>query len=185
MNNNGSDARRTLFQRVYDTQKIALPNVILTFGVGHPFDLVKTRMQANPAITSGVLCSQEVFQKTGIRGFYTGGTMNFSRHLAKMMYRTPLENELYYAYKNQFPGNEDAVNVSTGLSMAVMDSFIICPLERIKVWLMTTEKNRSVNMWGRMHRHAGCCCCGLRFCIPVAVVIHLLTYHLPALCFSV
>ncbi len=64
----------------------------------HPFDLIKTKMQANPAIRSGCRMSLEIFKTCGIRGFYTGGSMNFSRVLVKGIYIS-----FFNGYLKDFP----------------------------------------------------------------------------------
>jgi len=134
-----------LSEKVAATAYIGASRVIFTFGCGHPFDLVKTRMQADPKIKSGILLSKEIYRQTGIRGFYAGGIPNFSRTLLKEAYRNP-QRAMTKSYLKQicpdFKGKEDAINIATGLTMACTDSFLICPLERLKVWMMTNYSSK-------------------------------------------
>ncbi len=57
----------------------------------HPLDLIKTKLQANPKIGSGVCMSYDIFKNHGIRGFYAGGSMNFSRVLVKGIFNALAE----------------------------------------------------------------------------------------------
>lgn len=144
---NGNDKNNDYLKKSLDSIVVALPRVVITFGAGHPFDLVKTRMQANPFIHSGVLLSKEIFQKTGIKGFYTGGVPNLARALLKETYRSPLRGGINYLCNQSMPGaSPESKSILTGVSMAISDTMIICPLERIKVWLMTNyqENNRKL-----------------------------------------
>ncbi len=127
----------------------ALPAAIITFGAGHPFDRVKTLMQANPNITSGILVSKEIFKQTGIRGFYTAGVPNGIRHVMKYAYRTPLEGGLEHFYADTLPesyNSKSTQKTAAGLSMALADTMIIMPLERLKVWLMTQQAETSASL---------------------------------------
>lgn len=133
----------TFFQNIIDSAIISLPRVVLTFGAGHPFELLKTRMQANPYIHSGLLLSREIYLQTGIRGFYIGGLPNFTRHFFKGAYQTPLRGGLAHFYNQQFPKlGETPKAALTGGTMAIADTLFI-PLERIQVWLMTNDKNNA------------------------------------------
>lgn len=135
-----SQSNKDVFSKIYDSMLISMPRVIITFTAGHPFELVKTRMQANPYIHSGVLLSKDIFQQTGIKGFYTGGLPNFSRAILKEAYRAPLRGGINYAFGQALPNSDKGTRAAlTGISMAIADTIIICPLERIKVWLMTNQ----------------------------------------------
>jgi hypothetical protein len=141
-----SSNRKDYSSKIYESVIIAMPKVGITFVSGHPFDLVKTIMQANPSIRSGWILSKDIMKEKGIKGFYTGGIPNLTRSILKEAYRTPLRGGLYYSYSRIFPDmNRSSKAIITGLSMAITDTMIICPLERIKVWIMTNYKdNRSI-----------------------------------------
>lgn len=135
------------WNKVTQSILIGTPRVILTFGAGHPFDLLKTRMQADPHISSAVLLTKKIFQETGIRGFYVAGIPNLTRSIIKETYRSPLRGFLASLYDEALPNaNKGSKATITSLSMAVTDTFLITPLERIKVWLMTKySHNKSFN----------------------------------------
>lgn len=139
---NNEPIEKTLFQKVVASSAIGCSRVIFTFGIGHPFDLVKTRMQANPYIESGHLLANDIYKQTGVRGFYVGGIPNLSRALFKETYRSPQRGFTKSFLDNSLPdfsGKKDFVNTATGLLMAGTDTFLICPLERLKVWMMTNN----------------------------------------------
>lgn len=144
-----SPVERTLFEKVIESSRIGGSRVIFTFGAGHPFDLVKTQMQANPNITSAVLLSKQIYRKSGIRGFYIGGIPNFSRSLLKETYRSPTRGFMKHNLQKMISdsGNhQDLVNLLTGFGMATIDTFIMCPLERLKVWMMTNyTRNKKIS----------------------------------------
>jgi hypothetical protein len=54
----------TTYSKVVQSISIGLSKVVLTFGTGHPFDYLKTRMQANPNIYSATLLSKEIYSKS-------------------------------------------------------------------------------------------------------------------------
>lgn len=138
-----------IFDKTVDSVKAALPAAIITFGAGHPFDRVKTLMQANPNISSGYLVSKEMFAQTGIKGFYTAGIPNSVRHIMKYAYRTPLEGGLERLYAETLPepyNTKSTRKTAAGLSMAMADTMIIMPLERLKVWLMTQRAESSASL---------------------------------------
>lgn len=176
---------------------IGAPRVILTFGAGHPFDLLKTRMQADPHIISAALLSKKIFQETGIRGFYVAGLPNFTRMMTKESYRSPLRGFLTSTYSHSFPDTSKGKQaVLTGLSMAVADTLLVTPLERIKVWLMTKpgekkslsgffyQKGEDVSL--RKHLFKGACISVTRgvlswctFLVPEAMIREAVIKHSP------
>jgi Mitochondrial carrier protein len=132
--------RTSGIEKAVQSVVIGAPRAIITFGAGHPFDLVKTRMQANPQIQSAVLLSNEIFKKTGIKGFYVGGLANGTRHVIKNAYRDPIRGFSKAFYKAKFPdASEASIGAATSLTMSTTDTYIIAPLERMKVWLMTNR----------------------------------------------
>jgi hypothetical protein len=89
-----------------------------------------------------------IYKTEGMLGFYKGGSMNFSRVMLKECYRSPLRGYMKQFYSQNLPDSfhtkyPDAKNVFTGLTMSMADTFIMCPLERLKVWLMTSPKEKT------------------------------------------
>lgn len=74
----------------------ALQGLTITF-VGHPFDTVKTRLQAN--IYSNTLsCIKYTYKYEGISGFYRGISVPLLSHIIKRSYQFPMFNHLTQNY---------------------------------------------------------------------------------------
>ena len=93
---------------------------------------------------------KEIYRTYGIRqGFYAGFIPSATRNVVKQLYRWPLMLILPQAYnsviptsvKNNYPS---VAKISTGLTLAVVDTFIICPFERLKVCLQTKKSDLSL-----------------------------------------
>ncbi len=117
----------------------------------HPFDLVKTKMQAEaaPKNVSAMQVVKDTYKNSGVRGFYAGAVPNGFRMVSKEVYRCPLLSFFPTFYKQTvFAGSDDYKILQkglTGLSIATIEVFAITPLERFKVWMMTKEdKNKSL-----------------------------------------
>ena len=47
----------------------------------------------------------------------------------------------------EYISNRATLGVVSGLSMAIFETGIICPFERLKVWLMTASERASIKMF--------------------------------------
>jgi len=67
--------------------------------------------------------------------------VNSLRVASKQLYRWPLQISLLGFFNNTFGDtlSRAASGVLCGISMAAIEIGIICPFERIKVWLMTAH----------------------------------------------
>jgi hypothetical protein len=89
--------------------------------------------------------TRRVYEIGGIKGFYAGAIPNGARLAIKQMYRYPMmarfpndfKRLLSEDFKQKYP---DAVPTATALTSASFETFIICPLERLKVFLMTNDQ---------------------------------------------
>lgn len=85
---------------------------------------------------------KDIYQNKGIKGFYAGSLPNLTRVLVKNSYRYPLMVGLPKFYNNNLPesinNNKFLLKLLTGSSIALVESIITCPIERIKVYFMTT-----------------------------------------------
>lgn len=104
---------------------------LISLPLEHPLDYFKTQKQVNPMISYHKLISNTPF-----RYMYRGFIPNAARQSIKQGYRFPLMIGLPNFYRKVIT-NEGYVQSLTGLSIAVIESIIICPLERLKIWLMT------------------------------------------------
>ena len=138
------------YKKFIKSSYVGVSLVIFTFSSNHPFDYLKTVRQANISnnISNRALVSQ-VYNSFGIRGFYTGGRTNFARAVLKEAYRNPVRGILKGFYSDIIPKSvqtkfPETRNIATGVSMACLDTFILCPLERLKVWVMTVDRKNGI-----------------------------------------
>lgn len=106
----------------------------------HPFDYLKTQQQAHLLQKSLVRIICETYQKMGLRGFYSGVVINGARAIAKQLYRWPLMLALPGLLALVVPSGlsqPELLKALTGLAIASVEVLLLCPLERLKVWLMT------------------------------------------------
>lgn len=112
--------------------------------VEHPLDLIKTRMQAEKKTKPVWQVCKDIYREKGFFGGYTAGIIpNGVRMTLKHMYRYPLMLKIPSFFKKNIPPGfqakyPDAEVLATALSIASIETLIICPLERCKVFLMTS-----------------------------------------------
>jgi hypothetical protein len=107
----------------------------------HPFDTIKTRMQAVYGRVTAIEMTRKLYKEGGPLRFYTGAIPNGLRAASKQMYRYPLMFGLPSFYKKFAPA--DAVPVLTGVTIASVEACLLTPLERLKVAFMTQGKQRT------------------------------------------
>lgn len=118
---------------------------LVSLPLEHPFDTVKTWMQSqNVSVRQA---ASEIYKGKGLKGFYSGFAINCARVMSKSAYRWPLNVYLIANFRRYFKDygySNTLAGVATGVVTAVLESAIICPFERIKVWLMTSPDYRSL-----------------------------------------
>ena len=86
---------------------------------------------------------KDIYQNKGLKGFYAGAIPNFTRCLLKNSYRYPLMVGLPSFYKNSLPDSvkehKYVTKFLTGASIAIVEATLTCPIERLKVYFMTTN----------------------------------------------
>lgn len=112
--------------------------------IEHPFDTIKTRRQANYAEGSILGVTNRIVELQGVRGLYSGFIPNGVRLMGKQAYRWPMMLAFPQFFKTSLPESlqnsyPSSIKLATALSIAHLETFIICPLERLKVYLMTAE----------------------------------------------
>lgn len=110
--------------------------------VEHPLDYVKTTLQASGAKNSIRSIMRSTYTKDGIKGFYAGVIPNTARVALKQAYRWPLMLGLPSFFQNNLFDKQDHPVLQkslTGLTIASIESVIVTPLEKFKVWLMTNQ----------------------------------------------
>jgi hypothetical protein len=80
---------------------------------------------------------QEIYSEKGVlKGFYSGSLPNLGRIVAKNIYRYPLMIGMPQVFEKRI-ADRRVQKFFTGLSIAFIESFILCPFERLKVYFMT------------------------------------------------
>lgn len=117
--------------------------------IQHPFETIKTWMQSENQSPSRAIT--HIYRSKGIRGFYAGFLVNGLRVTSKNAYRWPLTVYLISFFRKisrEWGWGLGAAGTAAGLVTAMLESVIICPLERVKVWLMTSYCNiRYKSFW--------------------------------------
>ena len=108
---------------------------------------VKTQWQTNPAKANEIQIFRQIYSEKGVyRGFYSGSLPNASVRILKNIYRYPLMIGMPNFFESTLRVKNQRVQKGlTGLSIAAIESLILCPFERLKIYLMT---NQSVNKKG-------------------------------------
>lgn len=132
----------------------ALIGVSRTLGglpIEHPLDTIRTRWQANPNVSLNTLSViREIYTSKGILGFYSGVIPNTTRRAIKQIYRWPMMLFFPNFYREHILSDRIQQNyprlpkILTGLSIANFEIIVINPLERLKVWLMTSPNRISI-----------------------------------------
>ena len=108
--------------------------------VEHPLDVIKTYWQAYPSRRSMLVVAKEIRDLKGWLGFYSGAIPNVMRVMLKQAYRYPLMIALPVVFGTLTP-SVTYISIATGLSIALLEVWVITPLERFKVCLMTYQKS--------------------------------------------
>ena len=84
---------------------------------------------------------RQIYRDKGVyKGFYSGSLPNASVRILKNVYRYPLMVWMPHFYGTKFSfKNQHHQKALTGVSIAAIEAFIMCPFERIKTYLMTTS----------------------------------------------
>lgn len=101
--------------------------------IEHPFEYLKTIQQATNSRSAWNVARREMSH--GVMKLYGGFVPNLVNTSIKQMYRFPAMRFLPKTYM-QWLGEIKAYAL-TGLTIGVMETLIVCPLERLKVWKMT------------------------------------------------
>ena len=99
--------------------------------IEHPLDYLKTQIQAQTHLGSTIPFIREHVKNNGLLKLYTGFIPNTARASLKQGYRLPLMIAIPNFYR-RFIHEENLIQTLTGLSIAIIESYIMCPLERLK-----------------------------------------------------
>lgn len=117
---------------------------LIGFPLEQPLEAVKTQWQAKPMHRNEYIIAKQIYKEKGIiNGFFAGSTPNLARILFKNFYRYPLMVQLPNFYQQHLPSsiceNKKYQKLFTGISIAFVEGFLICPFERLKTYFMTVN----------------------------------------------
>jgi hypothetical protein len=134
----------------------------ISLAIEHPFDTVKTRCQANISEKSVQRVMLDIVKLHGFKGLYSGCIPNGVRLMVKQAYRWPMMLAFPQFFKTHLPQHlqndyPSSAKLATALSIAHLETFIICPLERLKVYLMTADRHKKgiIEFYQNHQRHIG------------------------------
>lgn len=117
---------------------------LVGFPLEQPMESVKTQWQANPKNRNEIQILKQIYREKGIyRGFYAGSLPNLTRVILKNVYRYPLMIKMPNLIQSKVSiakNDRKVAKALTGVSIACVESFILCPVERLKVILMTKSQ---------------------------------------------
>jgi len=94
-----------------------------------------------------------IHKQKGVKGFYAGFWVSCLRNASKASYRWPLSVYLIHKFRQEFKKVGWGIGfagTAAGLVTAVVESVILCPMERTKVWLMTSGSNNTYRAFWRL-----------------------------------
>jgi hypothetical protein len=115
--------------------------VTLGFPIEHPIDSIKTQWQAKPYLKNELQIVKYIYNEKGWRGFYAGALPNLTRCIVRNSYKYPLLIMLPEQFN--IIENPHTRKYLTGLTIAFVEATITCPLERLKVYFMTSSQSQS------------------------------------------
>ena len=86
-------------------------------------------------------------EEKGLVGFYRGYIPNLIRVSIKQIYRWPMMIFFPRFFKKYFGDNASLNKILTGITIANIEILIICPLDRLKVFFMTSQKSKNLFMY--------------------------------------
>ncbi|OMJ94700.1 hypothetical protein SteCoe_2036 [Stentor coeruleus] len=114
--------------------------------IEHPLDYIKTQIQSKFYMGPAIPFVREHVKQNGFMKLYTGFLPNTFRASIKQAYRLPLMVAFPNLYR-RFISKENIIQTLTGISIAVLESYFMCPLERLKIWLMTSPKSTLMSFY--------------------------------------
>ena len=99
---------------------------------------------------------KQIYTEKGFyRGFFSGSLPNLTRVVLKNLYRYPLMIKMPNIIEKKVPiarRDRKVAKALSGLAIAAIEAFILCPVERIKVFMMTRNSNQ-VSVMNRLSEH--------------------------------
>ena len=132
----------------------------------HPFEAIKTQWQKRNSIKKLSEVTSLMYKETGIFGFYKGLAPNLIKASFRNLFRWPSMIYLpnyFKKYLEHKPFYFDSLpKVLTGFAIANLEVFILNPLERLKIFLMTEKsyastffKKHKGHLWKELNKGLG------------------------------
>lgn len=124
---------------------LGMSRVLISLPFEHPFEVLRVTWQTNPHLRHELAVARLVKEQKGPRGFYNGYFPNLAKQITKSSYRYPLLSMLprFYAklFGSSYDKNKYVMKFLTSVSLALVESVIITPFERLQVFVMTSQQN--------------------------------------------
>ncbi len=119
--------------------------------IEHPLESIKTQWQDKNTIRSTREIVKDIYKRKGITGFYRGFSPNCARVAFKNCYRWPMMLYFPSLFDKTLPKRlirsfSGLPKILTGMAIANIEVFIICPLDRLKIFFMTSS-SKGINMF--------------------------------------
>lgn len=116
---------------------------------GHPFDLVKVRLQTG-LYNSSIQCIKQTLVKDGLPGFYRGvlpPLLGVTPMFAVSFWGYDVGKKLVTAYTGTAPEKFTIAQISTaGFISAIPTTLVAAPFERVKVVMQIQEGSKNASM---------------------------------------
>lgn len=114
------------------------------FPIEHPFEVIKTQTQIGYGRDPTLQIVKKIYKEEGARGYYRGAVPNAIRKSIKPLYQWPMMVAGPHFFASRLPKNVHEKFPSlppflTGVSLATLESLVICPLEKRKVDRITSR----------------------------------------------
>jgi len=117
---------------------------VLALPLEHPFEYLKTRKQNQPHLSARTLLLSDL-RNFGFSQLYRGASVNLVKEAVRSFYRLPAMVTLPILIEERFSLSYTKANAAAGLLIALAESCLLCPLERLKVWLITSPAHTSLS----------------------------------------
>ena len=101
MANHVPPTTRTSYDKYIEASTVGALRALVGLPIEHPFDTVKTICQAEQIPAWKV--AQQIWNKHGIRGYYSGAIPNGIRASGKQAYRYPMMMSFPFFFKRCYP----------------------------------------------------------------------------------
>lgn len=125
---------------------LGIGRTIFWLPIEHPFDTMRVQWQTNPKLKNEYEVVNKIISEKGLKGLYSGYLASWIKQIVKSSYRFPMMAILPRIWGNflgtEYFSNKHKMKLITSISIAVVEAFIISPIERLQVFIMTSKDNK-------------------------------------------